>query len=76
MAEQSDHEIRIHDLERDVEYLKKSNMQHKEDSRELREKFEKLFRLLNQIRWTITGAILFFLASEFGVVNIIKGYFL
>lgn len=73
--EKDDHELRIHDLENEVKFLKEKNKEHKADNKELSEKFDKLFTLLNKIRWIITGAVLFFLASEFGFVNIIKGYF-
>ena len=71
-----DLQLRVHDLERDYHYLRDGHDTHKRNYNSLKAELDKLLRVLNQIRWMITGGAIYFLASQVGIINILKGYLL
>lgn len=67
-------ELRTHDHERDIVYLKESQASVRRNVKAAKMDLDKIFRLINQIRWMMVGALLFGVATKYGFWDTVKAF--
>lgn len=68
-----DLQLRVHDLERDCVDMKKINDKNDDNYKVMRKDLDTMVKLINQIKYTIIGGVGFFILSEVGITDFLKG---
>ena len=74
MEEVEDIKIRLHDVEKEIKSIKKTQKRMWLAIKSVSSDLEKLVNLLNQIRYMGIGAITFYLAMEIGIAELLKKF--